>query len=100
MGNVIILNLGVGKRGAAAISNLVRPAAILTPSCLADFSTPSVYQVPCHLIPTSVRAWGGREGGKSDSAVGRTIRSRWLFRSAHPRSITRWAARTDMAEVS
>ena len=96
MGNVIILNLGVGKRGAAAISNLVRPAAILTPSCLADFSTPSVYQVPCHLIPTSVRA----RGGKSDSAVGRTIRSRWLFRSAHPRSITRWAARTDMAEVS
>ena len=70
MGNVIILNLGVGKRGAAAISNLVRPAAILTPSCLADFSTPSVYQVPCHLIPTSVRAWGGREGGREIGQCG------------------------------
>ena len=71
MGNVIILNLGVGKRGAAAISNLVRPAAILTPSCLADFSTPSVVRLSSAMPPdTDVGESVGREGGREIGQCG------------------------------
>lgn len=81
------------QRGVcAAISNLA--TAILTSSCFADFSTPSI---KCHLIPNAGESEGGREIGQTVWS----IRSRWLFRSAHPdRSITRPAIHTDLAEVS
>ena len=99
MGNVIILNLGVGKRGGGG--NLQsRPACRNLDSLLFGRFFHPVRLSSAMPPDTDVGESVGREGGKSGSAVGRTIRSRWLFRSAHPRSITRRAARTDIAEVS
>ena len=100
MGNVIILNLGAGKRGRGGGNLQSRPACRNLDSLLFGRFFHPVRLSSAMPPDTDVGESVGREAGKSDSAVGRTIRSRWLFRSAHPRSITRRAASRDIAEVS